>query len=113
MALDNEPTTYIPRKVMDYYSFIFLQMMEYLNSGHYAFPPEHFLGVHFSKIKVRIWYFPTYMIITRTWKGVPHDQYNAFITTPFENILDSDFNEVNPDPQYTFKKESIQNDFIV
>jgi hypothetical protein len=53
------------------------------------------------------------MIITRTWKGGPHDQYNAFITTPVENILDSDHNEINPDPQYTFKKESIQNDFIV
>jgi hypothetical protein len=87
--------------------------MEYLNSGHYAFPPEHFLGVHFSKIKIQIRYFATYMIITRTWKGGPHDQYNAFIQTPYENIIASDHNTIDPDPDYTFKKPSIKDDFIV
>ena len=109
----NDCFAYGTPKIMDYYSFIFLQMMEYLNSGHYAFPPEHFLGVHFTKIKAQIRYFPTYMIITRTWRGGPHDHYNAFMQTPFENILDSDFNQINPDPQYTFKKDSIKNEFIV
>jgi len=109
----NDCFAYGTPKIMDYYSFIFLQMMEYLNSGHYVFPPEHFLGVHFSKIKIQIRYFPTYMIITRTWKGGPHDHYNSFIQTPYENILDSDYNQAPPDPEYTFKKLSIKDEFIV
>ena len=109
----NDCFAYGTPKIMDYYSFIFLQMMEYLNSGHYAFPPEHFLGVHFSKIKVGIRYFPNYMIITRAWKGGPHDHYNSFMTTPIESTSQSDNIEINPDPEYTFKKQSIKDDFIV
>jgi hypothetical protein len=33
--------------------------------------------------------------------------------TPFENILASTYNKIDPDPQYTFKKPSIIDDFIV
>ena len=109
----NDCFAYGTPKVMDYYSFIFLQMMEYLNSGHYAFPPEHFLLVHFNKIKIQIRYFATYMVITRSWKGGPHDQYNAFIENPYESIIASERNIIDPDPQYSFKKESIKDDFIV
>jgi hypothetical protein len=98
---------------MDYYAFIFLQMMEYLNVGNYAFPPEHFLRVHFNKINLQIRCFPTYMIITRAWKGGPHDHYNAFMNIPYESILSSTNIQIEPDPQYTFKKPSIIDDFIV
>jgi hypothetical protein len=109
----NDCFAYGTPKIMDYYSFIFLQMMEYLNSGHYAFPPEHFLGVHFNKINLQIRYFPTYMIITRAWKGGPHDHYNAFMQNPFETVLASTYNQIDPDTQYTFKKVSIRDEFIV
>ena len=109
----NDSFAYGRPKIMDYYSFIFLQMMEYLKAGHYVFPPEHFLGVHFNKINLQIRYFPTYMIITRAWKGGPHDHYNAFMDTPYESILSSTNIQIDPDPQYTFKKPSIIDEFIV
>ena len=72
----NECFAYGRPKIMDYYSFIYLRMMEYLNVGHYVFPPEHFLAVHFSKIHIQMRYFANYMIITRISKGTPHDVYN-------------------------------------
>jgi hypothetical protein len=109
----NDCFAYGTPKIMDYYSFIFLQMMEYLKDGHYAFPPEHFLAVHFSRIKIGIRYIPTYMTITRVSKGTPNDLYNYFVTNPTEYIINSDWIEFIPDPQYTFKKESIKDDFIV
>ncbi len=67
-------------KVMDYYAFIYHQMMEYLKDGHYAFPPEHFLSVHFSKIHIPIRFFENYMMITRVWKDSPNEIYNKFIS---------------------------------
>jgi len=97
---------------MDYYSFIFLQMMEYLKAGHYLFPPEHFLAVHFSKIKVQIRYFANYMMITRKSKGTPHEIYNNFVNPPIETLRDSDSIEFIPDSNYSFNK-SIKSDFIV
>ena len=36
-----------------------------------------------------------------------------FIQTPFENVLASTHNQIDPDPQYTFKKSSIRDEFIV
>jgi hypothetical protein len=53
------------------------------------------------------------MIITRSWKGGPHDQYNAFIQNPYESITTSQNITINPDPDYTFKNPSIVHDFIV
>jgi len=108
----NDCFAYANPKIMDYYSFIFLQMMEYLKAGHYVFPPEHFLAVHFSKIHIQLRYFPNYMMITRTSKNTQHDIYNSFISTPSETIKWSDWNEFIPDPNYTFKKD-IKDDFIV
>jgi hypothetical protein len=100
-------------KIMDYYSFIFLQMMEYLKDGHYVFPPEHFLYVHFSKINVGIRYFPHYMMITRTSKRASHEMYNGFMRQPEESFRLSSDSEINPDPTYTFKKQSIKDDFVI
>ena len=108
----NDCFAYGPPKIMDYYSLIFLQMMEYLKAGHYAFPPEHFLAVHFSKIKIDIRYIPTYMTITRVSRGTPNDLYNYFISNPVEYIVKSDWIDFTPDPNYNFKKE-IKDDFIV
>ena len=108
----NDCFAYGRPKIMDYYSFIYLRMMEYLNVGHYVFPPEHFLAVHFSKIHIQMRYFPNYMIITRISKGTPHDVYNSFITKPYEDIRWSDWNDFIPDERWTFKK-SMKDDFIV
>ena len=108
----NDCFAYGTPKVMDYYSFIFLQMMEYLKAGHYVFPPEHFLAVHFSKVKIGIRYIPTYMTITRVSKGTPHDLYNYFVAKPVEYAVKSDWIDFIPDPNYNFKRE-IKDDFIV
>ena len=109
----NDCFAYGTPKIMDYYSFIFLQMMEYLKDGHYVFPPEHFLYVHFSKINVDIRYFPNYMMITRTSKGGEHEMYNAFMRVPEENFRNTLDSNVNPELNFTFKKPSIKDDFIV
>lgn len=109
----NDCFAYGNPKIMDYYSFIYLQMMEYLKAGHYAFPPEHFLSVHFSKVHIQIREFPNYMIITRVSKGTAHEVYNKFISPPREEIYWSDENDFLPDPNGSFKKQSIKDDFIV
>lgn len=109
----NDCFAYGNPKIMDYYSFIYLKLMQYLNEGHYAFPPEHLLSVHFSKIRVTIREFPNYMLITRVSKKLPHEIYNRFIPNPRESVYLSD--EVNfvPDTNGTFVKNSITDDFIV
>lgn len=99
-------------KIMDYYSFIYLQMMEYLNSGHYAFQPEHFLAVHFSKIHIQIRYFANYMMISRVSKGTPNEIYNKFVNPPIEEIKWSDWNTYTPNPIGNFKKDIID-DFVI
>ena len=100
-------------KIMDYYSFIYLQMMEYLKDGHYIFPPEHFLAVHFSKVQIDIRFFPSYMLITRVSKGTPHEIYNNFVNPPAETKVVSNHIDFKPVTEYTFKKDSIIDDFIV
>ena len=109
----NDCFAYGSPKIMDYYSFIFLQMMEYLRDGHYLFPPEHFLAVHFSKVHVEIRYFSTYMMITRKSKGSEHEVYNNFVNPPIETVRWSDDRIFLPDHQFTFKRQSIKDDFIV
>jgi hypothetical protein len=108
----NDCFAYASPKIMDYYSFIFLQMMQYLNDGHYVFPPEHFLAVHFSKIKIQIRYFPHYMLITRKSKGTPHEIYNNFVNPPTESFRWSDSIDFSPSKDFSFKKD-IKDDFIV
>lgn len=109
----NDCFAYGKPKVMDYYSFVLFQMMEYLKDGHYAFPPEHFLSVHFSKIHIPIRHFENYMMITRVWKGGDNEIYNKFILNPHENTKWSDETEYIPAPYGNFKKESIKDDFFV
>jgi len=109
----NDCFAYARPKIMDYYAFVYLQMMEYLNSGHYVFPPEHFLSVHFSKIKIPIRYFPNYMIITRRNKGTKYEIYNKFYNPPEEVIISTEDIIIGNDPIGNFKKKSIKDDFIV
>jgi hypothetical protein len=110
----NDCFAYGTPKIMDYYSFLFLEMMNYLKSGHYLFPPEHFLLVHFNRVHIKIRFFPTYMLITRVSKGKPHEIYNHFVKEPKEEIINSDeFIDCIPTPEFTFYKNSIKADFIV
>jgi len=99
-------------KIMDYYSFLYLQIMEYLKAGHYVFPPEHFLKVHFSKVKVLIRYFPNMMMISRKWKGTENEMFNRFVTDWNEKIEWSDEKQYLPNPDGNFKKD-ILNDFVI
>ena len=108
----NDCFAYAPPKIMDYYSFIYLKLMEYIKQGHYVFPPEHALAVHFSKVHIQIRYFPSYMLITRVSKGKSHDIYNSFITDANEVIQWSDWTEFIPDSNFSFNKH-IKDDFIV
>lgn len=75
-------------KIMDYYSFMFLKMMEYVNTGHYVFPSEHFLSVHFSKARILIRQFGQYITIIRTAKGLPPNEYNGYIVDGQIDIID-------------------------
>lgn len=110
----NDCFAYGNPKIMDYYSFIYLQLMEYLSKGHYMFPPEHLLAVHFSKVKIPIRFFPNYMLITRVSKNQSHEIYNKFIKEPIEyTVYASEFLNKEPDPKFTFRKDSIKDDFIV
>jgi hypothetical protein len=109
----NDCFAYGKPKIMDYYSFILFQMMEYLKDGHYVFPPEHFLSVHFSKIHIPIRFFENYMMITRVWKGGDNEIYNNFISNPYEDTKWSDEMEFIPAPHGNFKKQSIKDDFFV
>lgn len=108
----NDCFAYATPKIMDYYSFLYLQIMEYLKAGHYLFTPEHFLAVHFSKIHIKIRFFPTYMMITRMSKGGTHELYNGFVKNPKETIEWSDVKTFIPDPSASFNKE-IKDDFFV
>jgi hypothetical protein len=108
----NDCFAYGPAKIMDYYSFIFLQMMEYLKDGHYLFPPEHFLSVHFSKVHIPIRQFENYMIITRVSKGTENEIYNLFVKNPHELIEWSDANSFIPHHSGNFKID-ISDRFIV
>jgi hypothetical protein len=107
----NDCFAYGPSKIMDWYSFLYQHMMDYLNRGHYLFPPEHFLAVHMSKIKCEIRYFPNYMVITRTSKGIPNEVYNNFVNPASESLRWGDLFEFIPDSDGNFKKEDFKEDF--
>ena len=86
-------------------------MMEYLTAGHYLFPPEHFLTVHFSKVHIKTRFFPNYMMLTRISKGIPNEMYNGYITNLTETFDWTDSKQFLPDPNGNFKKDSIKEDF--
>lgn len=109
----NDCFAYGKPKIMDYYSFIYLHMMDYLNQGHYIFPPEHFLYVHFSKIHIKIRFFANYLMISRVSKKMSNEIYNHFVVNSSDIIEWSDLLEFKPDPNFTFKKQSIKDSFIV
>ena len=98
----NDCFAYGKPSIMNYYSFLYLKVMEYLNAGHYAFPPEHFLAVHFSKVNVPIRYLPSYITITRTSRGTADEVYNKFVTNMNEYVVQSGDLGVGGDSTQTF-----------
>lgn len=108
----NDCFAYGSPKIMDYYSSCFLNMLSYLNDGNYLWPFEHFLSIHFSKIRIKIRFFPNYMIITRKSKNIPYEIYNRFVKNAEETIVYSDYRQYIPHKDYSFKKD-IKDDFIV
>ena len=67
----------------------------------------------FSKVQIDIRFFPSYMLITRVSKGTPHEIYNNFVNPPAETKVVSNHIDFKPVTEYTFKKDSIIDDFIV
>lgn len=100
----NDCFAFGPPKIMDYYSFLFLQIMEYLKDGHYAFPPEHFLYVHMSRVHIELRFFSSYMMIMRSSKGIPNEMYNGYIVNPFDSSFWADEKEFLPSPEHNFRK---------
>ena len=89
-------------KLMDYYSSIYLNLMEYVNQGHYMIPPENLLKVHMGRVDVDLRFFPNKFIITRHSKGIPNEIYNK-VSKSEEEILPSIFMNATPnkDIQWT------------
>jgi hypothetical protein len=82
----NDCFAYGSPKLMDYYSFIYLQLLQYLNEGNYLIPAENILRVHFSKIDVFIRFIPTQMILTRYWANGENQNFNKLICNSIEKI---------------------------
>lgn len=107
----NDCFAYGTPKIMNYYSFIYLQMMNYLEQNHYVFPPEHFLKVHFSRINLRIRLFPNYITLTRKSKGGEDEITNRFITSPIETVIDSQEHLYIGNKELSFFNNNFREDF--
>ena len=94
-------------KLMDYYSSIYLNLLEYVNQGHYMIPPENLLRVHMSKVDIDIRFFVCNLEITRHSKGTPNETYDRSKPTSDE-ILPSTFIDSTPNKDITWTS-SIRN----
>ena len=63
-------------KLMDYYSSIYLNLLEYVNQGHYMIPPENLLRIHMSRVDVDVNFLICGLIITRFSKGLENEIYD-------------------------------------
>jgi hypothetical protein len=91
-------------KMMDYYSTCYFFIMSYLTQGYNMVPHEHLLHAHLNKISVPIRFMGTNIIITRTSKGTADEVYCKG-TTVYEEILQSDFMELEPQPNLFYKSD--------
>jgi hypothetical protein len=104
----NDCFAYGSQDIMNYYSFLYNNLMKYLDKGHYMFPPEHLLAVHLSYNKLPIRYFPLYMTLVNTKPGKESLVYNRFITTPYEDVIWSNTMNFEPHPGINFKKQQYE-----
>jgi hypothetical protein len=63
-------------KLMDYYSSIYLNLLEYVNQGHYMIPPENLLRIHMSRVDVDVKFLICGLSITRFSKGFENEIYD-------------------------------------
>lgn len=108
----NDCFGYGPPEIMNYYSCLFLKIMEYLNNGHYIFPPEHLLLTHLSKINMNIRFFPNYLGIAR--RNIDNiEWYNEFIKTEdmVESVINTNTLSIIPSPNSEFKVNNIKDKF--
>ena len=91
-------------KMMDYYSTCYFFIMSYLTQGYNMVPHEHLLHAHLNKISVPIRFMGTNIIITRTSKGTADEVYCKG-TTVYEEILQSDFMQLEPQPNLFYKSD--------
>jgi len=63
-------------ELMDYYSSMYLNLLEYVNQGHYMIPPENLLRVHMSRVDVDINFLICGLVITRFSKGIKNEIYD-------------------------------------
>ena len=95
-------------KIMDYYSTCLFFMMEHINNGHYMVPHEHFLHTHLNKVSIPVRFIGSDLTITRTSKGTPDEIYNK-VQNANDEVLQSDFMELNPSPELSFKDDIKKN----
>jgi hypothetical protein len=91
-------------KLMDYYSTCLFYMMEHINNGHYMVPHEHFLHTHLNKVSIPVRFMNSQLTITRTSRGTSDEIYYKGDGMK-EEILQSDFMKLNPNPALSFKKD--------
>jgi hypothetical protein len=89
-------------KIMDYYSACYFFMMEHMSKGHYMVPHEHFLHTHLNKISIPIRFMGSNIIITRTSKGTTDEVYCKGDNV-HEHILQSDFMDLNPNTEVSWR----------
>ena len=82
-------------KIMDYYSSTYLNLLEYVNDGHYMIPPENLLRIHMSRVDLQLRFFSNKLIITRYSKGTPNEIYDRRPEVKDE-ILPSTFMDTTP-----------------
>ena len=87
--------------IMDYYASAFLNLLEYVNNGHYMIPPEHLLAVHMSKVNLNIRFFPNKLTVTRNSKGRESEVYNKH-SNMVEEVLPTDFIDTTPNTEITW-----------
>lgn len=88
-------------KLMDYYSSMYINILEYVNQGHYMIPPENLLRVHMSRVDVKLRFFKYKLIITRFSKGSPDEVYDK-TKNVIEQILPSNFAKIKPRKDISF-----------
>lgn len=97
----NDCFAYGPPDIMDYYCFLYLNVMHYFEQGYSLLGTDHFLKLHLSQARIKIDMFPNYMILTRRWRNEPDDVHNRSVNPLFRKVYWSDDEVVPLDPIIT------------
>ena len=98
---------YGPPDMMDYYSFTYLNVMNYFEQGYSLLTAEHFLKLHLSKARVPMDMIPHHLTITRRWRNENDIIRNGFVTELYRYTYWSDEVPMPLDPGITsFRNEN-------